>query len=230
MRPLLILLLLFNLGWLLWHLLWPAEEQARPLPPPAQGVARLQLLSERRPAVAEASPAPGTVPQEDEAGGAQAPMLHCYSLGPFRDRKTAQRALERLKSAGVEAGLRSLEEQSFVGYWVYLPPFASRDEARKVARELARKGIKDFYIVSDREQRNAISLGLFRDQFHANRRLARLRAMGYHPRKQVRKRDRTVWWIDYSLQGEAEAAADVVKAILEGDGRLDRVGRSCPAD
>ncbi len=228
MRILLIVLLLLNaayLGWRLWH---PAEAPSHQLPPPPAGVARLQLLQERQPKPA---------PVQEVASGETAPeeasrtsSVACYSLGPYPDRKAAQQALHRLNALGIEGKLRALEEQAFVGYWVYLPPRKSRAEARRVASDLARRGIKDFYIVNDPEHRNAISLGLFRDQFHANRRLAKLRAMGYHPRKRVRRRARTNWWVDYREQGEARLAGDALQALLAGDRRLARVDRSCPAD
>ncbi len=229
MRTLLIVLLLLNvayLGWRLWH---PAEVLVHRLPPPPPGVARLQLLQERQP---QPAPAQEVAGEETAPGAAEAavPSVACYSLGPYPDRKTAQQALRRLRELGLDAELRALEEQAFVGYWVYLPPRKSRAEARRVARELARRGIKDFYIVNEAEHRNAISLGLFRDQFHANRRLAKLRAMGYHPRKQVRRRARTNWWVDYREQGKARLAGDALQALLAGNRRLTRVDRSCPAD
>ncbi|HHJ11842.1 MAG TPA: SPOR domain-containing protein [Chromatiales bacterium] len=228
MRILLIVLLLLNaayLGWRLWH---PAGAPAHRLPPPQPGVTQLVLLQERQP-----EPVPGSAAAQGEgAVEAKSPstVAACYSLGPFRNRKEAQQVLGQLREAGLSARLRDLEEQAFVGYWVYLPPRKSRAEARRVARDLARRGIKDFYIVNEAENRNAISLGLFRDQFHANRRLAKLRAMGYQPRKRVRRRARTNWWVDYREEGDARLPQEALQALLAGNRRLTRVDRSCPAD
>lgn len=64
------------------------------------------------------------------------------------------------------------------GWWVYIPPQASRAAADKKASELKALGIKDYFIVQEGTQRNALSLGIFSSEKSAGEHLASLRAQG----------------------------------------------------
>jgi hypothetical protein len=64
-------------------------------------------------------------------------------------------------------------------YWVHIPPQANKAAAEKKAGELRALGVKDFYIMQqDNPSRNAISLGLFRNEAAANELLQSLNKRG----------------------------------------------------
>ncbi len=46
-------------------------------------------------------------------------------------------------------------------WWIYIPPFASRQDAENRARELLQGTITEYFIIKDGEFKNAISLGIF---------------------------------------------------------------------
>lgn len=64
------------------------------------------------------------------------------------------------------------------GWWVSVPPQASRADADKKAGELSELGVGDFFVVPDGPTRFAISLGVFSSEKGAQGRLAELRSKG----------------------------------------------------
>jgi hypothetical protein len=89
-----------------------------------------------------------------------------------------------------------------LGYWVYLPPAASLEDAQEVGRRLAGKGVTDYVFVVGIEKANAISLGLYPDQETAQLRVAHLQTLGFEP-KLERRYSRTAA-VTIILQTEAE--------------------------
>jgi len=65
------------------------------------------------------------------------------------------------------------------GWWVFIPPLASRAEAERKASELKRLAVPEFFIVQEAgANRLAISLGIFSSEEAANERLNELREKG----------------------------------------------------
>ena len=232
MRYLLILLLVLNVlmfGWVMTH---PVSEQKRSLPPMPKDVAKLQLLSERQ-AVShlessgDVESAPEPESDENTAPVEKPGVRYCYTLGPLLSEKAIRKLESSVSDLGYEVQTRALEQQEISGYWVFLPPYDSRAKALEVAAELARKGIKDYYVVTDKENRNAISLGLFSDQGRANRRMAHIRTLGYQPRKLARYRDKTYYWLDYTETSDQPLSEDVWSDLGSSKQKVQRLDRSC---
>jgi len=229
MRYLLILLLLVNVvlfGWMATH---PVAEEKKLLPPVAPDIVQLTLLSEQQ---APESPLEEKVVDQEvvsESEGKASPELvrRCYTLGPMMSEKSLEKLSSRLEERGYSVQTRSIEQQETAGYWVYLPPYENRKQALEIAAELARKGIKDYYVVTDKEFRNAVSLGLFSDKGRANRRMAHIRTLGYQSRKMVRYRDRTYHWLDYDESSDNPLPEDVWSDLGSSKQKVQRLDRSC---
>ncbi|HEX7048423.1 MAG TPA: SPOR domain-containing protein [Gammaproteobacteria bacterium] len=214
MKALLMLLLLANLGFFAWQH-WYGEEASDPFAsghPVEDASPRLALVGESRsdalaaaPNVAEPPPVQDDPAQElAEESVPSAPLitsLACATLGPFEERDVAQIALVRLDELGFPSSMRESGGQIRSGFWVYLPPFPSRDAAETVRDELRAKGVNDLFIVngsvSGSEQQNAISLGLFSTPERADQRAAEIGRLGFAPRVAERFRDATVYWVDF---------------------------------
>jgi hypothetical protein len=101
----------------------------------------------------------------------------CIELGPIAaaDAPRAEQAV-----AGLGAGLKIQRRvDDPVRWWVYLPPFATRQSASQRIAELRKQGIEDSSLVNDEPAwRNAISLGVFRTEEAANSRAETLRKRG----------------------------------------------------
>src|SRR5471032_2871406 len=102
----------------------------------------------------------------------------CLEWGAFAggDEARAEQALEPL---GLGAKLTQGKQEDVSGFWVYIPPLASRQAATQKTGELKRLGVEEYYVVPDDPKwRNAISLGVFKTGEAANTRRDALLAKG----------------------------------------------------
>lgn len=183
-RALIVLLLVLNLGVALW---WISRPPSSPEPPvePAPGVARLQLVS-------EAGPAQATPP----TAGAEAVISQCVSFGPFADPARATQARSELQSPGVQLQLRR-EYAGTVSSWkVFLPPFASMDEAEAAAERIAAAGFKDYFLVRDGDDARSVALGLYRSEAAAREHATKLVAAGFRAELAPHGAGPATHWLD----------------------------------
>ncbi|MGY0618296.1 hypothetical protein [Lysobacter sp. A378] len=174
-RALAVLLVVLNLGVALWWALRvPAPADA---PVIAAGVARLQLVTGTR-----ADPAIVQVPSSASAQQVPAEPSQCVRFGPFADAGAARQAQFRLQPQLLRARTRSLSAGTPRSWQVLLPPLPSRDEAQDTAKRVLAAGFKDYYVIGDGGQANAISLGLFGGESSARQHAARVVAAGFAAR------------------------------------------------
>ena len=87
--------------------------------------------------------------------------------------------VEAFKAELVGASVEVKPVDGTTSHWVHIPAQANKAAADKKAAELRALGVKDFYIVQDEgPSRNAISLGLFRNEAAANELLQSLNKRG----------------------------------------------------
>jgi hypothetical protein len=102
----------------------------------------------------------------------------CVELGPIAavDGARAEEAVNAL-AAGLQVSSRKADEPA--RWWVYVPPAATRAAAVQRIAELRKQGVEDSSLVNDDPQwRNAVSLGVFRSEEAATKRLEDLRRRG----------------------------------------------------
>jgi SPOR domain len=102
----------------------------------------------------------------------------CTEWGPIAsgDIGRAEEALNGILP-GVKVDQVSRTESS--GWWVYVPPLATRQAANQRVAELRRAGVTDLFVIPDDVKlRNAISLGVFRSEDAAKSHLESLRKRG----------------------------------------------------
>ncbi len=133
--------------------------------------AKIKVLSEEELA-AMAKPAPPVV-----AAPVTPPAQNCYEWGSFAatDALHAKQALDQL---ALDVTVRKRTPQEAIRYWVYIPSLKSPEAAQIKVGELKQLGIDEVYIVQDPKWKNAISLGLFRDEGLATKFLEDLRSRG----------------------------------------------------
>lgn len=125
----------------------------------------------------------------------------CVSVGPFVSLRHTSEAAALLNQAGLNTSQRVEESQVWVGHWVYLPSFVSREAAVEVVEQLRKQGIKDIYIEPSGELENTVSLGLFTELERAEIRAGRVRKLGdVRPQIRNRSRDGLVYWIDAPVE------------------------------
>ena len=120
-----------------------------------------------------------------EVAGAMAPAV-CARAGGFEGRRAVAEAALWLQSQGAEVLEVRREEGRDSGPWrVYLPPFASWEEAQAKLREIRSRGVRDIAVIRDGELANGVSFGVYREAANAQRRVAALDRLGYAVRSQA---------------------------------------------
>jgi hypothetical protein len=193
-RVLFLLLLALNVGAACWLLFAPSV-QATPFAASDPGVEKLELLAERERGMAGAELASAPESVADLAND------DCRSIGPFPSQADVRAAMNTLTPLTKRTRTQVRHVTQSRGDWVYLPAFATREEALDAARALAAKGVRDYYVVTAGDQQNTVSLGLFRDPGNAERRRAQIAALGFEPRLVARTEDLPEYWLDFAVEG-----------------------------
>lgn len=153
----------------------------------------------------------------------------CYSLGPFSNKDALKKVQMHLSEKARSVSVRVINQKEVQAYWVYLPSYGNYQEAQSVAGELKGKGYTDFFIVAGNAYANAISLGLFKEQSGAERRLMRVRKLGFPAKIDTQYKEIPLYWLDYSqVRGQAISPA-LWSGIKGGTGHLQRIQRDCNA-
>jgi hypothetical protein len=184
MRALFLFLVLVNLGFFAWsRYLAPGEAAVDPAPLGRQiEPEKLRILRPGEVPVASTprkpqAAAPVASPPAAPVAALPAP-LSCVEWGSFTlaDAPKAEKVLEPL-SLGARLGRRQTEE--LAGWWVFIPPQATRQAALKKGAELKSLGVTDYFIVAEEGPFHwALSLGVFRNRDAAQFRLLTLREAG----------------------------------------------------
>jgi hypothetical protein len=115
----------------------------------------------------------------EAASGDRTASSACMELGDFAP-DVAARVRAQLDAAALGDKLAVVEVGPTIWYMVYLPPLKSLTEARRLADELRKKGLRDLAIIQDSSSlQNGISLGQFRDLALAQRQQADVEQRGF---------------------------------------------------
>ncbi len=182
-RILLLLLLLANLGFFAYQRVLGGTDEA------AAQITALQISPEKilpvaveavssvaPAAVSAATPVP-VVPVAVSPPPASAPAS-CAEWGLFAGSEVA-RADAALAALGLPAGTTQRRVTEVDGYWVHMAPLKTKGEVDRKVGELKALGVAEFFVVAEAGPwRNAVSLGLFKNEDAAKSELERLRALG----------------------------------------------------
>lgn len=184
MRILLLLLLFANLGLFAYHHFLGGTDEA------AAQIAALQINPEKIvpvavEAVSSVAPVSVPVPAAAPAAMSTAPVpasvpapVSCVEWGLFAGSEIA-RADAALAALALPAGTMQRRVTEADGYWVHMPPLKTKSEVDRKVGELKSLGVAEFFVVTDAGPwRNAVSLGLFKNEDAARAELDRLRTLG----------------------------------------------------
>jgi hypothetical protein len=151
----------------------------------------------------------------------------CYSLGPFDQISFIKSTTSQLHQLGADIIQRKETEEVVLGHWVFLPSFPSWQDARKKVAELEEKGIKDIFILGRGEMKNAVSLGLFKKQESADRRLAQLKKIGITPHVETQQTNKEYVWLDINVETKDAEVKSLLKTLADTNSELQMQTRSC---
>lgn len=149
----------------------------------------------------------------------------CGSLGPMADVDTAT-ALERtLSGQGVDTVSRKESVEKSIGYWVIVPPLATKDEAVGLVNRMRDAGFKDVGRFHKGEEKNGISLGVFSRRANAEIRQKEVAKKGFETEILHRTKQADQFWLDFELK-DAEKIP-VIDTILNEYPAVGRVKKTC---
>ena len=197
MRTIFILLLFANLGFFIWHNRFAEKPIQHEFLVTDPGVPKLDLLAEIEPKNNEN----WQQPESTDTTIASINQL-CFSVGPFATEADLQPAVDQLTPLVLKTRIRKMTTTQEAGYWVYLPALASRQDALRAGRALAAANVRDYYVVTTGDRENTVSLGLYRQPYNADNRIAELQAKGFDVKKEIRLEQWPEFWLDYSATDE----------------------------
>jgi len=127
------------------------------------------------------------------------PGARCRSLGPFEDLNLANLAAERLRARGITPHDRTADTPNPNVYWVYIGELTSEMQ-RHAIQTLNAAGIRDAVSMTQPEQSDRVSVGVFADQQHAVKRAEQVRALGFKPTLGLRQKTVSAHWLDFELK------------------------------
>jgi hypothetical protein len=137
----------------------------------------------------------------------------CLLWGPMAGASVESTLAARLDSAGYAARVIQRSGQAPGAYRVVLPGFASSAMAQKAADELRLGGVTDQYLQpATATQGPSLALGLFRNRGDAEKRAAKVRALGFQPVIHASLRGRTRRYVNVPLPAGASAGAAIAAA------------------
>lgn len=156
---------------------------------------RLTLISAAKASAASAAVVPAAQVVATPLAPAEEKLVACLEVGNFAltEARRFEAQLAPLE-LGERQARRNVQGQEVSSYMVMIPPAPTRDVAEKRAAELRAKGVADFYIIPEGQQKNGISLGVFKAETAAQTELAKLAKQGvtaarvaprYSPSKQM---------------------------------------------
>ncbi len=212
-----------------------ASESAAAVASPAGPAAAAAPAAPTAPNAPAGAAAPGagpsgaaasTTPPVDTASAGR-----CRTVGPFEDVDIAHAAATRLRAQGFDPRDRSANVANPNVYWVYIGELTQAAQ-RSPIQSLSSAGIHDAASMTQPEQSDRLSVGVFADQAHAVKRAEQVRALGFKPTLGIRQRRVQVHWLDFELGGtDAEPkAAELLRGVPRSPSSLGAVKViDCPA-
>lgn len=128
----------------------------------------------------------------------------CYEVRGFKENNAAESNLNTLIKSGFIGGVVELPRQELSSFWVISRQYASQAEAVKLLRKM-RKAKIDSYVIESGDNKNSISVGLFKSKKHAEARKKAINAMGFSVELKANYRTVTEYMLELSYRGIQQA-------------------------
>ncbi len=137
-------------------------------------------------------------------GGALA-SRQCFTLGPLPSRLAMDALQDELAPSVVQISWHETTAVVEQGYWVYLEPFSSDAQAAEAVAMLVENGVRDYYVMTDGTNANAVSLGLFEREPQARARQEAIEALGlgWPVIMEMQRKDEPRYWLDFEMRPDA---------------------------
>jgi hypothetical protein len=152
----------------------------------------------------------------------------CTVIGYVDTRLAAEQISVRLRALNLKPELQSETRNEQAGYWVLIPPQATRREAIMIAKQLEQAGVTDLWRFTSGNLVRAISLGLFRDELRAADRKREIDALGFETVIKPRYREKTSYWLSYQTTAPSPLSEQNWAGLLKDFPELELSSVDCP--
>ena len=136
---------------------------------------------------------------------------YCYTFGPIEEKILATGIGDWFNSRRAITDIRYTDEKGSQLFWIYLTPEEPGQNTMDIMRDLKKKGIEGYPLISKGKLQNAISLGLYKGQVAVNERIAKLKEQGYKPVVVPYADGKRVYWVDVQMSVDPGALAAIFK-------------------
>lgn len=178
-KKLVLVLMLLNIGFLLWATTVGSKSYTLP-PTTEDGIPAIKLLRTNN----------DKSKNSNQQNG-------CYTFGPFNSEKAARTIAARINHFGLATTINKQKTMQSLNFLVYLQPYKSLKEAKKVANDIKKNKVSNYKIINSGPYKNAIALGSFENLDKARRRSEYIRFLGYDAKYTEQKKQKEVFWVEY---------------------------------
>lgn len=137
--------------------------------------------------------------------GGEIASRQCFTLGPLPSRTAMQGIQDELARSVVHLSWHETTAVVEQGYWVYLEPFETYEQAAEAVAQLVSKGVRDYYVMPGGRFANAVSVGLFERQSQALARKEQIESLGlgWPVVMDMQRKDEPRYWLDFELRSDS---------------------------
>jgi hypothetical protein len=143
-------------------------------------------------------------------------------VGPFRNEADTAFARQWFIKQDAQVQQRTEEQVEAKRFFVYQEAPAQAELVQQRIDELKARGVRDVMPIRDGELQNAISLGFFRTEESANRRVVELQKLGVQAAVLPRHKTKPVYWLSVAAL-KTEKLPDDAKARFRGLAQVTQV-------
>lgn len=153
----------------------------------------------------------------------------CQLLGPYVNMMSARHARTRANRLQFDASVRRIKVPANVPieYWVHIPRQPNRSTAIMILKRLQFDSV-DSYLMTRGDNRNAISLGLFRNYDSARRLMRKMSVYGYPIEIQTMRKYKQEYWVELASGREMDGLTK--RQIQGGDQQTQWRQSTCSTD
>lgn len=175
--------------------------------------------------VPKPAPKPASPPASPSATSSNA--MACYSVGPFLLISDVKGVSQLFKYADIIIRERSEALRKQVGYWAYVPPFASLQEAKGALSLMKNNGIDNALIITEGTKANSISVGVYNTEALGIEQQKVIIELGYPAKVEPLFRTQPQYWLDLELMKSTKVPDKIWREVVAGYPDLQQLRRKC---
>lgn len=173
------------------------------------------------------APKPTPKPVPRPVVKAKSEALACYSVGPFLLLSDIKGVSELFGRSAIVAKERAEALRKQVGFWVYIPPLASIQQARDALQKIKQNKVGDAVVIAEGTKANAISAGVFKTEQLGKERKNALAQLGYEAKVESLFRTQPQYWLDLELRKTTQLPQRLWQEVTAGYPNIKQLRHKC---